>query len=65
VPGGALAPDGVTWHRARGHYRVPVRALSVGFRARFLMRLKRVLPDVVVPATVWKTPWVVYAKPTV
>jgi len=65
VPGGALAPDGVTWHRARGHYLVPVRALSVGFRARFLMRLERLLPDLVVPATVWKRPWVVYAKPTV
>ena len=65
VPGGALAPDGVTWRRARGQYLVPVRALSVGFRARFLLRLKRVLPHVVVPAAVWKTPWVVYAKPTV
>ena len=59
VPGGALAPDGVTWRRARGQYLVPVRALSVGFRARFLMRLERLLPDLVVPRTVWKTPWVV------
>lgn len=65
VPGGALAGDGVTWHRARGHYLVPVRALSVGFRARFLRRLKRVLPQVVIPSVVWTTPWVVYAKPTV
>ena len=65
VPGGALAPDGVTWRRARGQYLVPVRALSCGFRARFLMRLTRVLPDVVVPPAVWTTPWVVYAKPTV
>ena len=65
VPGGALAPDGVTWRRARGQYLVPVRALSVGFRARFLLRLTRLLPDVIVPATVWKRPLVVYAKPTV
>jgi len=65
VPGGALAPDGVTWRPARGQYLVPVRALSAGFRARFLLRLKRVLPAVVVPATVWTTPWVVFAKPTV
>ncbi|WP_411279441.1 transposase, partial [Gemmatimonas sp.] len=65
VPGGGLAIDGETWRRARGHYLVPVRALSVGFRARFLMRLKRLLPEVVVPVTVWKRPWVVYAKPTV
>ena len=65
VPGGALAPDGVTWRRARGNYLVPVRALSVGFRARFLARWRRVLPEVAVPPAVWKTPWVVYAKPTV
>jgi hypothetical protein len=65
VPGGALAPDGETWRPARGQYLVPVRALSVGFRARFLKRLTRVLPHVVVPPAVWKTPWVVYAKPTV
>lgn len=64
VPGGALAADG-TWRRARGQYLVPVRALSVGFRARFLLRCKRLLPTVVIPASVWKTPWVVYAKPTV
>ncbi len=65
VPGGALAPDGMTWRRARGTYLVPVRALSVGFRARFLARWRRALPDVVVPPAVWRTRWVVYAKPTV
>jgi hypothetical protein len=65
VPGGALGPDGTSWHPARGQYLVPVRALSVGFRARFLRRLRHVLPDVAVPPTVWRTPWVVYAKPTV
>lgn len=65
VPGGGLAPDGVTWRRARGRYLVPVRALSVRFRARFLARLRAALPDVTVPAAVWTTPWVVYAKPTV
>ncbi len=64
VPGGALLADG-TWRQAHGHYLVPVRALSVGFRARFLMRWKRLLPDVVIPASVWKKPCVVYAKPTV
>ncbi len=65
VPGGALAPDGATWQPARGQYLVPVRALSVGFRARFLRRLRRVLPNVVLPDGVRTRPWVVYAKPTV
>lgn len=64
VPGGAVAADG-TWRKARGTYLVPVRALSVGFRTRFLLRWKRLLPEVVIPASVWKKAWVVYAKPTV
>lgn len=65
VPGGGLAPDGQTWVAAREHFLVPVRALSVHFRARFLARLKAALPDVVIPARVWQTPWVVYCKPAV
>jgi hypothetical protein len=65
VPGGALASDGTTWRPARGHFLVPVRALAVGFRARFLALLKARCPDVVVPAGLWRRPWVVYCKPTV
>jgi hypothetical protein len=65
VPGGALAPDGQTWRPARRTFLVPVRALSVGFRARFLAQVKARCPDVVVPAAVWRQPWVVYCKPTV
>lgn len=65
VPGGGLAPDGQTWVAARANYLVPVRALSVHFRARFLSRLTAALPDVVIPARVWQTPWVVYCKPAV
>jgi len=69
VPGGGLAADGLTWRSARRQFLVPVRALGVGFRARFLRRLRAVVPDGVLPATVWQQlwdrPWVVYAKPTV
>lgn len=69
VPGGALVPNArsqaLTWRPARGNFLVPVRALSVRFRARFLARLKGALPDAVVPTAVWQKPWVVYCKPTV
>ena len=65
VPGGGLAPDGQTWAAARADFLVPVRALSVHFRVRFLARLRAQLPDVVVPPSVWRTPWVVYCKPAV
>jgi len=65
VPAGALAADGGTWRPARDNFLVPVRALSVRFRARFLARVRARLPDVVIPPSVWQTPWVVYCKPTV
>jgi hypothetical protein len=65
VPAAALASDRRTWRSPRGNFLVPVRALSVRFRARFLARLQAALPDAVVPAAVWQKPWVVYCKPTV
>jgi len=65
VPAGALARDGATWRPARDNFLVPVRALSVRFRARFLARVRARLPGVAIPASVWQTPWVVYCKPTV
>ena len=65
VPAGALAADGTTWRPARDNFLVPVRALSIHFRARFLARVRAQLPGVAVPATVWQKPWVVYCKPTV
>jgi len=65
VPGGGIAPDGTAWCPARTNFLVPVRALSVHFRARLLCRLKAALPDVVLPAWLWTRPWVVYCKPSV
>ena len=50
---------------ARADFLVPVRALSVQFRARFLARLRAQLPDVILPARVWRQPWVVYCQPAV
>ena len=65
VPAGALAPDGTTWRPARDNFLVPVRALSRRFRARFLARLRRRLPNVSLPPGLWEQPWVVYCKPSV
>ena len=68
VPGGALSPSG-QWFTARRvegkpgeRYLVPVRALSAGFRGRFLRRARRALPDGTLPWLPDK-PWVAYAKP--
>jgi len=65
VPAGALRPDGTTWRPARATFLVPVRALSQRFRARFLARLRRQMPNVALPPGLWTRPWVVYCKPTV
>jgi len=64
VPGGGLSPDG-QWHPARKKYLVPVKALSRIFRGMFRDGLAQLLPDLTVPASVWKKDWVVYCKPTV
>ena len=73
VPGGALAPDGSRWLRARQKFLFPVKALSPVFRGKFidalaksfargeLDRCDRGAFEALV-ARLWKTEWVVYAK---
>lgn len=60
VPGGGLGADR-RWRPARKGFLVPVRALSRIFRDL----LFRKLPDLPVPASVWRKEWVVYSKPSV
>jgi hypothetical protein len=64
VPGGGLSADG-HWRPARKGYLVPVKALSPIFRGIFLDLAAKALPDVAIPDSVRKQPWVVYCKPTV
>jgi hypothetical protein len=68
VPGGALAPDGLTWiaaPRRRTRYLVPEKALAKLFRGRFLCLARRALPGVAFPDIPWGKRWVVFAKPVV
>ena len=64
VTAGGLAADGTQW-LAPQHpvFLVPVRALSVLFRAQLCARLTRLglLPRVLPP--VWQKPWVVHCQP--
>ena len=62
IPAGGLSPDHRYWLEARKNYLVPVRALSAIFRATFMALIRKKLPHVSFPQTVWKTPWVVYCK---
>jgi hypothetical protein len=74
LPGGALTETG-QWHAAKSTYLFPVRALSRGFRGRFVSALRRAwqqgeLHRITRPGEVDKvlnalmqTDWVVYSKP--
>lgn len=62
VPAGALGNG--TWKNPRNAgFLVPVRALSIIFRARFRDALKKTSLFASVPANVWTKPWVVHSKP--
>jgi len=64
VPGIALAPDREVLHPAE-RFLLPVRALSVIFRARMAASLRALEPPVQLPAAVWRKPWVAFARPCV
>jgi|WetSurMetagenome_2_1015567.scaffolds.fasta_scaffold28883_3 hypothetical protein len=65
VPAGGVSADRTEWRAAREEYLVPVKALSKIFCGIFRDLAKEKLPAVVFPDTVWKKPWVVFAKPTI
>jgi hypothetical protein len=62
VPGGGVDENG-RWLSARHNFLVPVRALSVLFRAKFRDALQRTPFFDQIPASVWRQPWVVHCKP--
>ena len=62
VPGGGLNADGGCWLPSRADFFVPVKALSVVFRAKFRDILRREgLLGLVDPA-VWSRDWVVHSQ---
>jgi hypothetical protein len=62
VPGGGVSPDGSCWLPSRADFFVPVKALSILFRARFRELLGRAgLLDQVDPG-VWQRDWVVHSQ---
>jgi ribosomal protein L37AE/L43A len=62
VTGGGLSEKG-EWKRSREDFLVPVRALSVIFRAKFRDLLKKTELFDQVDARVWKKEWVVHSEP--
>jgi len=63
VTAGGLSLDGTCWIQPRNPaFLVPVRALSLIFRAKLCAALRRAGLLKKVPCTVWKKNWVVHSK---
>src|ERR1039457_363141 len=63
VPAGGLTKDGV-WRPARRKFLVPVKPLSLIFRAKFMKLARKALPDETFPQEIWSKEWVVFSKLT-
>jgi hypothetical protein len=61
VTGGGLTDDG-RWRSSRKDFLVPVKALSVIFRAKFREQLKKTALFPAAPARVWRKDWVVHSE---
>jgi hypothetical protein len=60
VSGGAISEDGCTWHPARRHFPVPIKALAKLVRGKFRALLRQNCPDLVVPDAVWHKAWILH-----
>lgn len=63
VPGGALAADGSRWLPGRKSFFLPVKPLSMLFRAKFRDAMQKAGSIGSIPAEVWKQEWVVHCQP--
>ena len=63
VPGGGWDPTTQAWRAARPDFLLPVKALSVLFRAKFRDGLRQHALFRHIPAAVWQQDWVVHCLP--
>ena len=63
VPAGGLSQDGRTWVPGKKYFLVPVKPLSILFRAKFRDALKKTDLFALVPNETWTQDWVVNLQP--
>jgi hypothetical protein len=63
VPGGGLSKDGRNWLPVKKDFLVPVKPLSILFRAKFRDALKKTDLFALVPNEIWTQDWVVHCQP--
>jgi hypothetical protein len=60
MTGGGVSADGRSWCPARRGFLVPPKALAKLVRGKLKALLRQRRPDLALPATVWRTPWIVH-----
>jgi len=65
VPGGAWNKDTSTWLSSSPYFLVPDKALSKVFRAVFVKKLRKALPQIILPQSIWEKDWVVKTLPAI
>ena len=60
VTGGGVSPDRRSWCPARNGFLVPPKALAKLVRGKLKAMLQQRRPDLVLPASAWRKPWVVH-----
>lgn len=60
--GGGYTPQG-DWQPAKKGFLFPVQALSILVRGKFMTAMKRLRPDIVLPASAWQQQWVSHCTP--
>jgi len=63
VTGGGVSADGSSWHPARRAFLVPSKALANLVRGKLKAMLRDRRPDIVLPYSAWRKPWVVHITP--
>ena len=60
MTGGGVSADGRSWCPARRAFLVPTKALAKLVRGKLKALLGRRRPDLALPASVWRRPWIVH-----
>jgi ribosomal protein L37AE/L43A len=63
VPGGGLADEGESWHQSRKSFFLPVKPLSILYRAKFRDALHGTELFEEISSEVWTQDWVVHCQP--
>jgi hypothetical protein len=60
VTAGGVSADGRDWYPARKGFLFPLKALAKLVRGKLRAMLRRRRPDLVLPSSAWRKPWVVH-----